>query len=129
LKPAGINASNISQIEASHAEKSPETESAPTPYITGHGNQRLASFMDSHPEVGIFKRFGDLNVFNLLALQSELAYLPGEFLDELAREDVELKKDGQPSMDCNIRKFGQYDSARWDILMHIRSKLYEYSRL
>lgn len=127
LTPTIVTVPKLSQIEDLHAKEASEKESALTPNIKGHGNHWLASFMSAHPEVGIFKRFGDLNAYNLLALQSELTYLRDEFLYELASEESESKEDDQPSLDCNMRKFSKSNSARWDILMKIRTKLNEYS--
>ena len=39
--------------------------------------QKMADFMSQSASLSIFRRFGNLNVQNLLLLQAELAYLGG----------------------------------------------------
>lgn len=39
--------------------------------------QKLSEFISPWPTLSIFRRFGALNVQNILLLQSELAYLEG----------------------------------------------------
>ena len=45
--------------------------------------KKLSRFLGSSPPLTIFRRFGDLNVQNILLLQAELAYLEGT--DEQSR--------------------------------------------
>ena len=42
------------------------------------GYDRFAQFMGTHPKLAISRRFGALNLRNLLYLQAELIYLEDE---------------------------------------------------
>jgi hypothetical protein len=92
-----------------------------------HGHCKLSKFMAAHPEVGIFTRFGDLNTYNLLALQSELCYLRHEYHEAVKDGYAASKADRKAHLDCNLRHLSQSDSEQWNILLKIREKLNEYS--
>lgn len=52
------------------------------------GYPKLAAFQSSFPETAIFRKFGALNLQNLLYLQAQLSRLEAE-LREIAKEDLE----------------------------------------
>lgn len=53
------------------------------------GYLKLSAFQSSFPESAIFRKFGALNLQNLLYLQAELSRLEVE-LREIAKEDADL---------------------------------------
>jgi hypothetical protein len=88
---------------------------------------KLSKFMGSWPEMAIFRRFGALNVQNLLFLQAELSHLEYEL--HRLREDHSRSEDEkrQLSLRCWWDMRGDEDSGQLDIVMEIRQKLSEYS--
>ena len=80
----------------------------------------LASLMNANPEKAILRRFGDLNMLNLLYLQAELVDLEDE-LHEVAGEDDEMF----------TRDWGRLahteDERQWGIILEIRRVMKEYS--
>lgn len=84
--------------------------------------------MGSWPEMAVFRRFGALNVQNLLFLQAELShhleYELHRLREEHSRSDDEKR---QLSLRCWWDIRGDEDSEQLDIVMEIREKLSEYS--
>lgn len=91
------------------------------------GYHRLADLMGHYPEAAIFRRFGSLNMLNLLSLQAELIDLQVQFRDIWAEDE------GSPD-DCE-KQFSTYfrtlrkseDSLQFTMLLSIREKIKEYS--
>lgn len=101
------------------------------------GYPRLASLMGAHPETAIFRRFGQLNVLNLLYLQAELTNLENS-LHEAIKADSESKnfersiysrdwQTLQESVTVEGQKCGG-DPTQWNLVLQIRDKLNEYSK-
>jgi hypothetical protein len=91
------------------------------------GYHRLADLMGHYPEAAIFRRFGSLNMLNLLSLQAELVDLQVQF------RDIWVEDEGSP--DDSEKQFSTYfrtlrkseDSLQFTMLLDIRKKLQEYS--
>ena len=94
------------------------------------GYHRLAAMMGPYQETGIFRRFGPLNMINLLSLQAELIELNATF------RNISAEDDG--SSDANEKNFsssfralreseGSPDFDHYQKLLEIRGKLREYS--
>lgn len=89
------------------------------------GYPKLAALIGASPEIAIFKRFGTINVQNLLYLQAELIELEGEF-DDTALEDFN-------SADAERQFFSKQwwtlsqttggNRLQWEKMLVIRSKL------
>ncbi len=57
---------------------------------------RLAEIMSMDNNFAIFRRFEDLNMLNLMALQAELLELRGLFRDQCRRDDESNPGSGEP---------------------------------
>ena len=85
--------------------------------------------MEENPDVAIFRRFGHLNLQNLLYLQSELISLSQDYYKiaqvDSSSDDTERKQFSKQwiklarSSDC---------PQQWDKWLEIRSKLEQYSK-
>lgn len=95
-----------------------------------NGYHTLAHFLDLPPNVPVLRRFGSLNLLNLLYMQAELVHLESQ-LRCIAREDAE-------SGDLTRREFAHsatllQESAagaedfQWSKILEIREKLEIYS--
>lgn len=91
-----------------------------------YGYMKLAGFMAEHPEAGAFKRFGDLNAFNLLALQSELCYLREDFQE--AVKEAQRQTEKPVPVDRSLYIMRSEGSETQEIILQIREKLKEYSK-
>lgn len=99
------------------------------------GYAKIGSLMGEYPEVAIFKRFGALNMENLLFLQAELHDLETR-LRELQRADLEsgLLDQRNYSRDWYMLKESGDSLAesgnvgqQWALMLEIREKLKKYS--
>ncbi|KAH8803659.1 hypothetical protein F5884DRAFT_681882 [Xylogone sp. PMI_703] len=99
------------------------------------GYAKMAGLMGNYPEIAIFRRFGALNVENILLLQAELRDLEVQ-LREVQKEDHNsghqdrcvyardwwtLSESGEPTS-----RPGN-DGRQWQLLLKIRQKLNEYN--
>lgn len=92
------------------------------------GYHRLADLMGQYPETAIFRRFGDLNMLNILSLQAELIDLRVEFRDTWAEDDGSAEP-GEKEYSTWFRKLIKAeDSIQLDLLNKIREKLRLYSK-
>ncbi|KAK0620693.1 hypothetical protein B0T14DRAFT_567423 [Immersiella caudata] len=97
------------------------------------GYTRLASLMGAHPEMAILRRFGSLNVLNLLYLQAELTNLENE-LHCAARVDsesghpdrAEYSRDWETLRNSVADEDG--DPTQWKLMLQVREKLVEYNQ-
>lgn len=94
------------------------------------GYVKLAELMACATELGIFRRFGTLNVQNLLYLQAELTHLESE-LRTLEKAD---RDSGGPfkSVYCHdwwhlSQVETEETNSQWQKFLELRSKLKEYS--
>ena len=96
------------------------------------GYAKVASMMGRHSELAILRRFGQLNLQNLLYLQAELVHLEAE---------LKVLADADMSFDTSIRNFYSKDwftlsqskidgdDRQWQKVLQIREKLEIYSTL
>jgi len=110
------------------ADRKPAMQTATGPKPQGY--PKLASLMGQHTETAIFRRFGQLNMFNLLSLQAELTDL--ELQLQHIRQEDETSDDPLRMLHTvdfwelrQSRKAG--DDLQWQTLLNIREKLQEYS--
>lgn len=92
------------------------------------GYPRLASIMGPR-NLGIFRKFSELNALNILQLQAELVYLEQE-LKILIEED---HASGHPTRIMHaksaymLRRSTGGNDRQWEKVLEIREKLKEYS--
>jgi hypothetical protein len=95
------------------------------------GYAKIASRIATHPELGIYRRFGALNAQNILYLQAELHGLEQE-LQQYAAEDAAAANDETRklySRDWHTLAESTGDDGRqWYTMCRIREKLKEYSK-
>jgi uncharacterized protein DUF6594 len=111
------------------------------------GYRRLATKMgDFASEISLFRKFGDLNMLNLLSLQAELMNLHFQLkwaceqeMDEVDDPDSKFETSDLPALSGfnfeELMKPEQDENgkvttyfAQWDIILQIRAKLKEYSK-
>lgn len=92
------------------------------------GYPALASIMGPFPSLGMYKRFGQLNSYNLLVRQAELLHLEAKL-----RTRITMDKEGGLDYHKSVWDLMQSASAegsgeeQWNLTLQIRSKLGEYS--
>lgn len=57
-----------------------------------HELYRVAEYMDQDPDLWVFRRFGILQIFNILSIQQRLTALEGEFQRRISSD---------PRLSCN----------------------------
>ena len=94
------------------------------------GYPKLAALMGSHQETAIFRRFGMLNMLNLLSLQAELTDFEVQ-LESIIQEDETSGDTNRMLHAIDFRELRAYakegDDLHWQMLLDIRAKLQEYS--
>jgi len=91
------------------------------------GYHRLADLMGHYSEAAIFRRFGALNMLNLLSLQAELVDLQVQFRDVWI-EDETSSDNSEKLFSTHFRTLRKSeDSHHLKMLIEIRQKLQEYS--
>jgi hypothetical protein len=103
------------------------------------GYHKIAGIMSRHDSVTIFRKFGELNMFNLLSLQAELMELQREFV-KFCKDDEKDSTDDSPAKLLQYSFFTLFDRnekrkhdkekfyLQRDTLLEIRKKLKEYSQ-
>lgn len=99
--------------------------------MADRGYPKLAVLMSLHSETAVFKRFGSLNMLNLLRLQAELQDMESELAqiqedDEKSGDDVRKKYVTDFRLMRDFKDVG--DSEQLDLLGEIGKKLEEYSK-
>ncbi|PMD33863.1 hypothetical protein L207DRAFT_498390 [Hyaloscypha variabilis F] len=96
---------------------------------TIEGYPQIAQFMSEHKELGILRRFGELNMLTLLHLQAELMHLEEAYsrlseADEKSSSRAYRSRDwwSLTQLDCNGNR------EQWDLLLQIRETLDKYNR-
>lgn len=99
--------------------------------VTGY--EGLARFMGTYPELAIFRRFGALNLQNIIYLQAEITTLEGEFQKIVAEDNLNPERE-MFSRDWDhlaaSANYGHGDGAastRYRMILHIRQVLNDYS--
>jgi hypothetical protein len=93
------------------------------------GYERLAQFMGTYPELAIFRRYGALNLQNLLYLQAELLHLEDK-LKIIIQEDNKDPRRAVFSRAWYALYQGSEDgepNIQYRTLLEIREKLRQYS--
>jgi hypothetical protein len=96
------------------------------------GYTTLGSMMGTHPEAAIVRRFGSLNVQNILYLQAELTTLELE-LKRCAKADADSGHQNRAVYDRDWRTLSESlqsqdgNPEQWKTILIIREKLKEYS--
>jgi len=104
------------------------------------GYEGLAQFMGVYPELAIFRRFGALNLQNVLFLQAEITALEEIYSEvaanqnhypEFSEEWYEKVKRGDLSPDGPNRRGRDFDdpSGRYKLVLRLHKLLNEYSML
>jgi hypothetical protein len=96
---------------------------------------KLSRYISQWPDVAMFRRFSALNAENLLFLQAEISHLEVELRD---LRDEENKKQDVKGMTAPVQRNwlelsqpnedGEY-CEQWELILKIREKLKEYSKL
>ena len=94
------------------------------------GYDSLATHLNDPHNTPILRKFGHLNILNLLYMQAELFHLERD-LQAIAKEDAEscdeTRQDYRYSMlDLRHSVFGA-DKFQWEKVLEIREKLAQYS--
>ncbi|KAF4626805.1 hypothetical protein G7Y89_g11347 [Cudoniella acicularis] len=91
------------------------------------GHAKVAKLMSRHPELAIVRRFGQLNIQNLLYLQAELVHLEAEHR-QLAEQDQSKSETADHAKDWfALSQSDVGDAGQWEKLLEIRAKLKEYN--
>ena len=103
------------------------------------GYFRLASLMSNEKDVAVFRRFDDLNVLSLLALQAEIIDLEKDLrrecrIDEMAingsqQQEQQSQRSGPARYSENFKLSRESNSAQYQKIGSLRDKLREYSWL
>ena len=114
-------------LTGTSSANSPHAGMEPKP----RGYAKLAKLMSSHYETAIFRRFGELNMVNLLSLQAELMDLEIQLQniqadDELSDHPTRMQH-AVDFYEMRERKEDEGDDLQWRMLLRIREKLQEYS--
>lgn len=92
---------------------------------------KLSKFMGSWPDVAIFRRFGNLNVENLLFLQAELSYMEDRLntlrKEENHRQDPKGLLAQRSWLELSQPDESGNDSEHWELIQDIREKLKDYN--
>lgn len=99
-------------------------------FPSSQGYHKLATLMGNYRRVAIFRRFGALNMLNLLSLQAELVELEVHFKDVCAEDN-----ESNDPVEQNFSKYfhelrkseNKANDEQYQMLLTLRKKLQEYS--
>ncbi|MCJ1473696.1 hypothetical protein MMC13_002347 [Lambiella insularis] len=83
---------------------------------------RLATLMNSNPEKAIPRKFGDLNMKNLLYLQAELSEVEEELYEVAKFDDESYKRDWS-----RLAEADDGQSRQWALVLRMRELLKEHN--
>jgi hypothetical protein len=93
------------------------------------GYPQISQLMSQYNELAIVRKFGNLNLLNLLHMQAELMHLEEKYhhiseTDEKSSSRAFRSRDwwSLTQLDCHGQK------EQWDTLLEIRTKLSAYSK-
>jgi hypothetical protein len=95
------------------------------------GYPQVATFMGTHPELAMVRRFRGLNARNLLYLQAELVQVEIELLEcekKDAQDKVDKRKNNYSKNFAWLLKHKQ-GNRQYELIERMRGKLKEYSKL
>ena len=93
---------------------------------------RLAALMGILPELAIFRKFHEINIQNLLSLQSELVWLEGEYkaiCEEDARSECAITRSYQKDWAALKESKGKGGTLQKDMQSQLQTKLAAYSKI
>jgi hypothetical protein len=94
--------------------------------VTGY--EGLARFMGAYPELAIFRRFGALNLQNIIYLQAEITMLEEEFQKIVAEDNLNPEREMfSRDWDYLANNTDAAASRRYQMIIHIRKVLNDYS--
>jgi len=100
------------------------------------GYPRLAGQMGRLPQLGVFRRFGALNMRNLLYYQAELAQIEQDLIQtelEDARNTQDLQGDycgNWADLSGSTTDHNQeFSGEQWELVLKMRKLLKEYSKI
>lgn len=93
------------------------------------GYSKVANLMGQNLELGIIRRFKNLNMQNLLYLQAELTQLESELRDLEAENGARQDHRRYYAKDwwTLSHPLQEGDDAQWHKMLEVRAKLREYS--
>ena len=96
------------------------------------GYPRLASLMSDEQDVAIFRRFDELNLLSLLALQADIIDLEKDLhhewhIEAILSQESEQKKSNRVLDVENFKQSRETNSPQYQKLNVLRHKLKEYS--
>jgi len=118
--------------------QTPRTQVSPTEEpeladMPSFGYPKLAGLMAASAPAAIFRKFGELQMINLLRLQARLQDLEQEYRD-IRAEDVAYGETGRGSLVKDFRQMQEMaesedgESEQYDVLNKIQVALKEYSQ-
>ena len=93
--------------------------------------RRLAALMGNLPELAIFRKFHEINIQNLLTLQSELVHLEEEYkaiCDEDASSECAITRSYQKDWVALQESKGMGGTLQKDMQSLLQTKLAAYSK-
>jgi hypothetical protein len=98
--------------------------------VTGY--EKLARFMGTYPQLAIFRRFGALNLQNVLYLQAEIASLEQELQQIVAEDNLHpertiFSRDWYVLANSADTEEGGPARTRYQMILRIRKLLNDYS--
>lgn len=120
----------MSQLPQTQAEPAEDSELADVPLS---GYPKLAGLMAASAPAAIFRKFGELQMINLLRLQARLQDLEQEYWDNRT-EDLASDEPGLASLVKDFRQMQDMaesqdgESEQYDVLNKIQVALKEYSQ-
>jgi len=92
------------------------------------GYSKIASLMSHHDELAIFRRFGTLNLQNLLYLQAELTHLEEDLRKIVANDQAHPGRQFHTKYWYSLaHSENDEEKEQWDKVLQIRETLKEYS--
>jgi hypothetical protein len=117
-------AASVTKTVNNYVDEGAEAEPTITSYT------QFAQEINRSPEMGVFRRFGDLNNLTLLYMQTELMVLERKLLaqqDEDRNSTCEITKSYCSSMEALMASNGRGGSKQRNLLLDIQAKLKAYS--
>lgn len=119
------------RADARGAEQSVDMPSANEIGVQGSYG-RLAALMGNLPELAIFRKFHEINIQNLLTMQSELVHLEEEYKDiceEDANSECEITRSYQKDWKALQKSKGMGGTLQKDAQSRLQVKLAAYSKI
>jgi hypothetical protein len=93
------------------------------------GYPSVAAYLASSSELAVFRKFSNLNMRNLLYMQTELLMLEAEFAELDQQDAADTRAVTLQSWEAVLRGTTEKDVIRKEVALTMRKKLRDYSRL